>query len=336
MFSVFCRNDLDVGFSPYRQPGNLSPAVRSLTSPSRGAVAPYGDHLLSQLLRLETPETTGDTQNVQRPATAPNRRSHSKMLRIEAIKATAASLSNRIEHEARKFTGEGINYGTATSMNVDTILAPPQASHGDGCWVKTAATKKNDSSLEIQGTFNGRSFSPYNGASLRGRNEIYCPQTNPAVVLEPLLNSDSRERSCLVNGLEKPDRLVKIEQRQEYGLKEDKNRTDLHDSSTGSISEGPLLSEGSFSEEGTSPPHFHNNCVHSPADHLEAAEYCAGQKKDYARLSEFEKEAAGYSALSSPYAQHNGSKSAWEELNKGSPLSVINIFTKNLHGHVRG
>lgn len=345
MFSVFCRNDLDVGFAPYLQPGNLSPAVRSLTSPSSGALAPYGDRLLSQLLRLETAETAGDTQHVQRPATASIRRSHSKMLRIEALKATAASLSNRIEYEARKFTGEGINYGTATSMNVDTILAPPQASLGDGCWVKTAATEKNDISLEVQDTLNGRSFSPYNGAALpgsvnlhsfRGRNEIYCPQINPAVVAEPLLNSHSHERRWLVNGLEKPDRMAKIERRQEYGLKEDKNRTDLHDSSAGSISEGPLLSEGSFSEDEASPPHFHSNCLHSPADRLEAVEYCAGQKKDYERLSEFQKEAAGFSALSSPYAQHNGSKSAWEELNKGSPLSVINIFTKNLHGHVRG
>lgn len=110
-------------------------------------------------------------------------------------------------------------------------------------------------------------------------------------------------------------------------------RTDLHDSSAGSISEGPLLSEGSFSEDEGSPPHPSSHRVPRAADCLEAVDYCAGQRRDYQRLSEFQREAAKCSAFSPTFAQQDGSKAAWEELNKGSPLSVINIFTKNLQGH---
>ncbi|KAF3834693.1 hypothetical protein F7725_027251 [Dissostichus mawsoni] len=104
--------------------------------------------------------------------------------------------------------------------------------------------------------------------------------------------------------------------------REDKNGT--LDSSAGSISEGPLLSEGSFSEDDVSPPHPSSSHGRFPraaaAERLEAAEYCAGQRKDYHRLSEFQREAARCSTLS--YTQHDSSKAPWEELNKGSPLSL--------------
>ncbi|TMS20201.1 Centrosome-associated protein 350 [Larimichthys crocea] len=111
------RNDLDVGVSSLLQPGHLSPAVRPMTGPSGNALVPSNDHLLSQLLRLETAVAASNIQHAQRTATAPSNRSQAKMSRIEALKATAASLSNRIESEARKFAGEGINYGTATSID---------------------------------------------------------------------------------------------------------------------------------------------------------------------------------------------------------------------------
>lgn len=331
------------------QPDHLSPDVGPMTGPSSSALAPCGGHLLSQLLRLETAVAAGDIQHLQRPATAPSNSSRSKMSRIEALKATATSLSNRIEYEARKLAGEGINYGTATSVDMDTILAPrpSQANLGDGCWVETAATENNDMALRIQRIMTSAAQSSYNGTALpgsvnlhafRGQKEMNLTnhQTNSAVVAGPILNSHTHERRKLVNGLEKPERADKTAQRRGYGLMEDKNRTDLLDSSAGSISEGPLLSEGSFSEDEASPSHFSSNRGPKPADHLEAVDYCAGQRRDYQRLSEFQKEAARFSAFSSSFAQHNSSKSSWEELNKGSPLSVINIFTKNLHGHVKG
>ncbi|XP_074491458.1 centrosome-associated protein 350 [Sebastes fasciatus] len=343
------RNDLDIGVASLLQPDRLSPAVRPTTGPSSSH--PFGDHLLSQLLRLETAVAAGEVMHTERPATAPSNRSRSKMSRIEALKATAASLSNRIESEARKLAGEGINYGTETSMDVDAIR-PSQANLDDGCWAETAATGNDDVALRIQRILTCTGHSSYNGTDLPGAGNLHAlrglkekrgthtslmnPQTASADVTGPVLNSYTYERSRLVNGLDHIERLHKTEQRRGCGLMEDKdkNRTDLHDSSAGSLSEGPLLSEGSFSEDEASPPHRSSNRVPRLADRLEAVDYCAGQRWDYQRLSEFQREAARCSALSSPFAQHDGSKAAWEELNKGSPLSVINIFTKNLHGHV--
>ncbi|XP_044054399.1 centrosome-associated protein 350 isoform X2 [Siniperca chuatsi] len=340
------RNDLDVGVASLLQPDRLSPAVRPTMGPSSSTLAPFGDHLLSQLLRLETAVTASDISHTQRPATAPSNRSR----RIEALKATAASLSNRIESEARKLAGEGIDYGTTTSMDVDTILAPrpSQANLDDGCWAETAGTENNDVALRIQRILTSTGHSSYNGVALPGTGNLHALRghkenkgthtnlTNPQTTSAgPILNSYTHEKRKLVNGLEKVERMDKMAQRRGYGLIEDKNQTDLHDSSAGSISEGPLLSEGSFSEDEVSPPHPSNNRVPRPADRLEAVDYCAGQRRDYQRLSEFQREAARCSALSSPFAHNDGSKAAWEELNKGSPLSVINIFTKNLHGHAK-
>ncbi|XP_070688293.1 centrosome-associated protein 350-like [Pempheris klunzingeri] len=348
------RNDLDVGVASLL-PDRLSPAVRPATGPSSIALAPFGDRLLSQLLRLETEVAASDIQQTQRPATAPSNRSRSKMSRIEALKATAASLSNRIESEARKLAGEGINYGTATSMDVDPILAPRplHANFDDGCWDETAATENHDVPLRIQRILTSTGYSSYNGTALPGAGNLHAikgqkekrgthtnmtnPQATSADVSGPVLNSYTHERRKLANGLEKVERMDKVAQRRGYGLTEgkDKHWTDLHDSSAGSISEGPLLSEGSFSEDEVSPSHPSNNRVPRPADRLETVDYRAGQRLDYQRLSEFQSEAARCSALNSPFAQHDGSKAAWEELNKGSPLSVINIFTKNLHGHAK-
>ncbi|XP_069006577.1 centrosome-associated protein 350 isoform X1 [Embiotoca jacksoni] len=343
------RTDLDVGVASLLQADRLCPAVRPATGPSSSAREPSNDHLLSQLLRLETAVAAGSIKNSQRPATAPFNRSQAKMSRIEALKATAASLSNRIESEARKLAGEGINYGTATSIDVDNILGPRPSSIDDGCWAETAAcaAENNDMAQRIQRVFTSTGHSSYNGTPLPGagnlhafreqkeKNGTHASFTNqhpPSVdLIEPFLNSYTQERRKLVNGLEKEERLDNVVQRKHD---KEENQTDRHDSSAGSISEGPLLSEGSFSEDEPSPPHPSNNRAPRPADRLEARDCCAGQRKDHPLL-EFQREAGMCSALSLPFAQHDSSKVAWEELNKGSPLSVINIFTKNLHGHVK-
>lgn len=343
--SFYSRNDLDVGVASLPQTDHQSPGVGLMAGPSSSARPSSGDHLLSQLLRLETAVAAGD---IRRPATTPSGRSRSKMSRIEALKATATSLSNRIEYEARKLAGEGINYGTATSADMDAIFAPRpfEGNLGDGCWVETTAAENNDMELRIQRILTSTAQSLYNGTAPSGSVNLHTPRgqkemnvgshwTNSAVVATPILNSHTHERRKLVNGLEKPER--KMAEQRGHGLIDDKIQTDLLDSSAGSISEGPLLSEGSFSDGETSPPHFPASRVPRPAEvHLEEVEYCAGRRRDYQRLPEFQKEAARFSPFSSPFAHHNGSRSAWEELNKGSPLSVINIFTKNLHGHVKG
>lgn len=281
------------------------------------------------------------------------------MSRIETLKATAASLSNRIESEARKLAWEGINYGTATSMDVDSILAPrsSQANLDDGRWAETsprAPTENNDMALRIQRILTSTGHSSFNGNTLPGvgnmhtfrgqkeknskRPSLTNPQTTSADLTGHISNKYTEDRRKLVNGLEKVESIDKMPQRMEYGAVEDKGekQTDLHDSSAGSISEGPLLSEGSFSEDEASPAHPSSHRVPRPADCLEAVDVCPSQRRDYQRLSEFRREAAKCSALSPTFVQQDSSKAAWEELNKGSPLSVINIFTKNLQGQHKG
>lgn len=336
------------------QPDRLSPAVRPSIGPNSSAVAPVNDHLLSQLLMLETVVAAGDIRHTQRPATAPSKRSQSKMSRIETLKATAASLSNRIENEARKLAWEGINCGTATSVDVDPVLAPwsSQANLDDRRWAETsphAPTENNDMAMRIQRILTSAGHSSCNGTALpgvgnlhtfRGQKEMNGMQpslTNPLTTSADLIghmsNNYIQEGRKLVNGLEKVVRTDKLPQRMEYEAVEDKveKQTELHDSSAGSISEGPLLSEGSFSEDEASPTHPSSHCVPRATDRLEAVDFSASQRRDYQRLSDFQREAAKCSALSPTFAQQDSSKAAWEELNKGSPLSVINIFTKNLH-----
>lgn len=305
---------------------------------------PSGDHLLSQLLRLESAVAAGDTLPAHRPA--PSKTSRSKSSRIEALKATATSLSNRIEYEAQKLAGDDINYGAKTTVRLDTVLAP-QTSHAnleDGSWAQAGLVETNDVSLSsIQRILTSTGHSLHNGTALQGSNDLQpfrgqeeinrmCANmtnnpTNAAAVAAPAPSSDIHERRKLVNGFERPES-------EKHGLTVEKNQADAHDSSAGSISEGPILSEGSFSDADASPPHFSSSCP-PPAHHLSAGDSCAGQMKDHQRLSDFQKEASRCPAISSPFTQNNG-KPGWEELNKGSPLSVINIFTKNLHGNMKG
>lgn len=312
---------------------------------------PSSSDLFSQLLKLETAVAPDNIGHSQRPATAPSNRSRSKISRIESLKATAASLSNRIESEARKLVREGINYGTATSLDVDTISAPGpfQATLDDARWAETAAMENDHMVFRIQRNSTSTGHSLYNGTAHPGAGSLYAPKnqkhingthnnlTNPQTTSDitwPILNSYTQERRKLVNGLEKIEGIDKIALRRDYD--EEENQINIHDSSAGSISEGPILSEGSFSEEEVIPAHPSNNHIPRAADCMEAVDSLSGQRTDYQRLSKFQKEAARCSALSYPFAEQDNGKPAWEELNKGSPLSVINIFTKNLHDHIKG
>lgn len=294
---------------------------------------PSGDHLFSQLLRLESAVAAGDALPAQRPA--PSNTSRSKNPRIEALKATATSLSSRIEFEAQKLAGDDINFGAKTTAGLDTVLAPQMTdtNQDDGSWAQAGLVENNNVSVSsIQRILSGTGHSLHNGTALqelgdmhafRGQEEANRTCTHltndPTTSAAPAPSSDVQERRKLVNGFERPES-------EKQGLTVEKIPIDVLDSSAGSISEGPILSEGSLSEGSPSPP---------PAKHPPAGGFCAEQIKDHQRLQDFQKEASRCPAINSPYTQTNG-KPAWEELNKGSPLSVINIFTKNLHGNMKG
>ncbi|KAM9384089.1 centrosome-associated protein 350 isoform 2-T2 [Pholidichthys leucotaenia] len=337
------RDDLYVeGVASLLQPESLSPIVKPINCPSSSTQ--IGSNLLSQVLRMEAAMAAGNTKDTLRPSTAPSSRSQSKMFRIEALKATATSLSKRIESEARKLAREGINFHTPTSIDADAILASRSSKVHDGCWSETVAQVLENDNMSLRthrilpGT--GHSSEAVNLQAFmerpekKGTGTIFTnPDTTSVDLRGPNVNIYTKERLKVVDCLENKvlmDHKMENEQYKEWA------GPDLHDSSAGSISEGPLLSEGSFSEDEQSPPHSSNSPVPRPTDR--SVNYSAHQQNDYQRLLDFQKEAAKCSALSSPLAQHDKTKrnkAAWEELNKGSPLSVINIFTKNLHGHVR-
>lgn len=335
---------MDVGVNSWLQPDRLHPAVQPTFGPSGSTQAPSNEHLLSQLLRLEAAVAASNLKFSKRPATAPHSRSQPKLSRIEAIKATAASLSNRIELEARKFAGQEINYGAATSVDVDTVLGP-RPSNLDQCWMEAVncATNNDDRTPRMNTVPTSTGHSSYSGTALPGAGNLHdlrekkekshtgftSPHTSPADVNVAAYNGYAQERSRIVCGLEKKERTEKTAPMTK-AHKED-GQASLHDSSAGSISEGPILSEGSFSEDEASPRPCADN--HMPlSDLLEAKDYCASQRKNKQRLLEFQREAA----MCSPFLPPDSSKPPWEELNKGSPLSVINIFTKNVHSRVKG
>ncbi|PWA20838.1 hypothetical protein CCH79_00007151 [Gambusia affinis] len=338
------RNDLE--FTSVLHPDHLNPAVQ----PTSGVQVASNQHLLSQLLRLEAALASSNRKYTEQPAAASHLLSPTRMSRIEALKAKATSLSNRIETEARRFAGQGINYGAATSMDVDTVLQPRTSSLDVDHWTGTVAhgTENGDFSFRAQKAFTNAANTSYTGAVLPGAGNLHDlnekthtsltnPHTGSPGVNGLPLNTYTQEDRRIFGDLDMEERTEKLVQR--IKTKKPENlvypyQTDLHDSSAGSISEGPLLSEGSFSEEDESPPHYTSNHGCN-SDYLEAEDYSSGKRSHNKRLFEFQREAAQYTALSPPFTQLNGSKAPWEELNKGSPLSVINIFTKNVQGHVQ-
>ncbi|XP_061594246.1 centrosome-associated protein 350 isoform X3 [Cololabis saira] len=337
------RNDLDVGVVSLFHPDHLHAALQPEAGSSSSFHAPPPEQLLSQLYRMEAAAAASNVNYTSQAIRAPSNMSQYKMSRIEALKAKAASLSSRIESEARKLAGQGINYGATTSMDFDTGLAP-RASDLDAQRVTEAAAHASEHNGVSLGNQRITSHSLYNGTALPGVGSLHDfreneenthtnfpnPRVISADVEGPTFNSYAQKRR-MESDLEMEARSDEVALRTKSNKE---NRADLHDSSAGSISEGPLLSEGSFSEDEACPPRRSSNPIPRP-DCKETADYTTSQIKDHQRLLEFQREAAKCSPLSPTFSQLDSTKGHWEELNKGSPLSVINIYTKNLHGHVK-
>uniref|UniRef100_A0A8C8GDJ4 CAP-Gly domain-containing protein n=1 Tax=Oncorhynchus tshawytscha TaxID=74940 RepID=A0A8C8GDJ4_ONCTS len=313
------RNELGLGVPSWLQPDRLSSAVRPST-----ALAPPTDQLFSPLLGPETAGSSGGrgTNPPARPqhSTLNGAGNKTKMNRIEALKATAASLSTRIESEARKLAGAGINYSCAWDMDV-TGLTPPD----DGHWAKPVsppvrerADAADELSMRIQRLLSAGQ-STYNGA-LPGVGNLHSFREQRERTSAP----GSRPQTAPGLGYHK-------EPEEEKG-----GKTITHDSSGESISEGPLLSECSLSE-GDGSPLTNIKGVPKPAERLGALDFCAGQREGFQPISHFQREAEKYPGLSPLSQQRDSSRGPWEELAKGSPHSVINIFTKNhLLSHTKG
>uniref|UniRef100_A0A8C3YK29 Centrosomal protein 350 n=1 Tax=Catagonus wagneri TaxID=51154 RepID=A0A8C3YK29_9CETA len=260
----------------------------------------------------------------------------SKLDRIEALKATAASLSSRIESEAKKLAGANINYGSVWNTEYD-VQQPPQE---DGPWTKAISPPVKEDAEDV---FSARiqkmlgtcvSHATFDD-ELPGVGNLSEFKKLPEMIRPHGAISSFRMRSP---GPKPAGLLAHLCKRQTdssgsdvQACSQDKAKMSLG-SSTDSVSEGPLLSEGSLSEEeggrdGRSPLKL--------AEILKEKEFCAGERNAYEPIKEFQKEAEKFL----PLFGHIGgtqSKGPWEELAKGSPHSVINIFTKSYKLYGKG
>ncbi|XP_047376138.1 centrosome-associated protein 350 [Sciurus carolinensis] len=260
----------------------------------------------------------------------------SKLDRIEALKATAASLSSRIESEAKKLAGANINYGSVWNTEYEVQQAPQE----NGPWTKALSPPVKEDTEDV---FSARiqkmlgtcvSHTTFDD-DLPGVGNLSEFKKLPEMIRPQSAISSFRMRSA---GPKPGGLLAQLCKRQT-----DSSISDLQNcspekakmslcSSTDSVSEGPLLSEGSLSEEEGGRD---GRPLLKVAEILKEKEFCAGERNTYEPIKEFQKEAEKFL----PLLGHIGStqsKGPWEELAKGSPHSVINIFTKSYQLYGKG
>ncbi|CAJ0922197.1 unnamed protein product [Ranitomeya imitator] len=242
----------------------------------------------------------------------------SNLDRIESLKATAKSLSSRIENEAKKLAGGSLNLPVAWSFEPDSKPSVKLA------WRKPDSPPEKESQIDV---FSNRiqkmlstCSSHFSQDDLPGASHLY--RKHPEELSALLESYDDKEDNN--QSAQKPGQCVMPSPSQ-------KKASVSPNSSTSSISEGPILSEGSFSEgEGqlrrTSPLHAEST--------LKNKEYCIKDYRSFAPLVEFQREADKYPPLASNV--RSDFQGPWEELTKGSPHSVINIFTRTFQHHGKG
>ncbi|XP_074078266.1 centrosome-associated protein 350 isoform X2 [Macrotis lagotis] len=251
----------------------------------------------------------------------------SKLDRIEALKATAASLSSRIESEAKKLAGANINYGTTWNTDCDLQQGPQEEGH----WAKPVSPPVREDTEDI---FSARIQKMLGTCVSHASFDDNLPGVGNLSEFKKLPEMIRPHSSVSSFGLRSPHKpeglLAQLNKRQTDSpvsdtqvCGQDKIKIS-HNSSTDSVSEGPL-SEGSLSEE------EEGKGGHSPlkmAEIFKEKEFCAGERNAYEPIREFQKDAEKFSPI---FGQTGGtqSKGSWEELAKGSPHSVINIFAKS-------
>ncbi|TRZ26876.1 hypothetical protein HGM15179_000220 [Zosterops borbonicus] len=257
----------------------------------------------------------------------------SKLDRLEALKATAASLSSRIETEAKKLAGAGINYGTMWNSEF------MQENQDEGWWAKAVSPpvreeNENTFSARIQRmlgacvshtTFDDNLPGVGNLSEFKKLPETIRPLTD--VVSLGLRSPAANRHEGILGHL--PKRQMDSPGRENQAYPVSKAVTP-HESSIDSISEGPLLSDENLSEEEGGQ---HKQLPLKMLETLKEKDFCIRERNAFEPIKEFQKAAERYSPLFTQTSDTH-SKGPWEELAKGSPHSVINIFAKNyqLHG----
>ncbi|KFZ65839.1 Centrosome-associated protein 350 [Antrostomus carolinensis] len=310
----------------------LSKECDAMLARRRNHAAPVGS---LTLMPQPYPNSPGTQPNLSVKPTANQYKS--KLDRIEALKATAASLSSRIESEAKKLAGAGINYGTMWNSDHEFM----QEKQDDGRWAKAVSPPVRE---ENEDAFSARiqkmlgtcvSHTAFDD-SLPGVGNLSefkkLPETirpHTAAVSLGMRSPAANRHEGMLGHLSKRQTDSPGHENQVYAP----NKAVIpHESSIDSISEGPLLSDGSLSEgEGGQ----HKQLPLKMLETLKEKDFCVREKNAFEPIKEFQKEAEKYLPL---FPQTSGahSKGPWEELAKGSPHSVINIFAKSyqLHGKV--
>ncbi|XP_063262660.1 centrosome-associated protein 350 isoform X2 [Prinia subflava] len=259
----------------------------------------------------------------------------SKLDRLEALKATAASLSSRIETEAKKLAGAGINYGS--TWNSEFM----QENQDEGWWAKAVSPpvreeNENTFSARIQRmlgacvshtTFDDNLPGVGNLSEFKKLPETIRPLTD--VVSRGLRSPAANRHEGLLGHFSKRQTDSPGRENQAHPLSK---AVTPHESSIDSISEGPLLSDENLSEEEGGQ---HKQLPLKMLETLKEKDFCIRERNAFEPIKEFQKAAERYSPLFTQTSDTQ-SKGPWEELAKGSPHSVINIFAKNyqLHGKV--
>ncbi|XP_023787511.1 centrosome-associated protein 350 isoform X3 [Cyanistes caeruleus] len=259
----------------------------------------------------------------------------SKLDRLEALKATAASLSSRIETEAKKLAGAGINYGTMWNSEF------MQENQDEGKWAKAVSPPVRE---ENENTFSARIQRMLGACMSHTAFDDNLPGVGNLSEFKKLPETIRPLTDVVSLGLRSP-----AANRHEGNLgHSSKRQTDSpghenqayplskaitpHESSIDSISEGPLLSDENLSEEEGGQ---HKQLPLKMLETLKEKDFCIRERNAFEPIKEFQKAAERYSPLFTQTSDTH-SKGPWEELAKGSPHSVINIFAKNyqLHGKV--
>uniref|UniRef100_A0A8C4VHE3 Centrosomal protein 350 n=1 Tax=Falco tinnunculus TaxID=100819 RepID=A0A8C4VHE3_FALTI len=310
----------------------LSKECDAMLAGRRTHAAPAGSLTLMPQPYLNS---SGAQQNLLVKPTANQYKS--KLDRIEALRATAASLSSRIESEAKKLAGAGINYGTMWNSGHEFM----QENQDDGRWAKVVSPpvrEENEDafSARIQkmlGTcvshtaFDDSLPGVGNLSEFKKLPETIRPHTDAVSLV--MRSPTANRREGVLGHLSKRQSDSPGRENQAYTL----NKAAIpHESSIESISEGPLLSDGGLSEEEGGQ---HKQLPLKMLETLQEKDFCIRERNAFEPIKEFQKAAEKYLPL---VAQTSGthSKGPWEELAKGSPHSVINIFAKSyqLHGKV--
>ncbi|XP_053549912.1 centrosome-associated protein 350 isoform X2 [Bombina bombina] len=289
--------------------------------------APGGTGILSKLLTI--PIDFDSLLNSKKSATSlvsdrtglqgkpPANNFRSNLDRIETLKATAVSLSSRIESEAKKLAGGSLGFQSAW----DT--APEPNPHTKPAW------KKPDSPPERE--CGEDAFSARIQKMLSTCTTHFPPKDLPgAISVYQKLPEEFHLHATPISGkceVREEEQSIKRDGKNGRPPETSPKNNLSQNSSLSSISEGPLLSDGSLSEGDGVPS---RGSPLNAAEVLKSKEFCIRDAKSFEPIAEFQRAADKYAPLPSSSIESKV-KGPWEELAKGSPNSVINIFTKSYH-----